>query len=65
MAEITRKRNLNPVRHRTCPRVVKRWRTSRYKLKTPKDHTARHNEPPTIRLPNLETQQLKDPISTS
>ena len=26
MAEMTRKRNLNPVRHRTCPRAVKRWR---------------------------------------
>jgi hypothetical protein len=65
MAEMTRKRNLNPVRHRTCPRVVKRWRTSRYKLKTPKDRTVRHGGPPTIRLPNLGNPQLKDPISTS
>jgi transposase IS4-like protein len=65
MAEMTRKRNLNPARHRSCPRVVKRWRTSRYKLKTPKDHAARHNGPPTIRLPNLKTPQPKGLISTS
>jgi hypothetical protein len=65
MAEITRKRNLNPVRHRTCPRVVKRWRTSRYKLKTPQDHSTRHSGPPAIRLANLEKPQLKDPVSTS
>jgi hypothetical protein len=62
---MTRKRNLNPVRHRTCPRVVKRWRTSRYKLKTPKDHATRHNRPPAIKLANLQKPQLKDPISTS
>ena len=65
MAEMARKRNLNPVRHRTCPRVVKRWRTSRYKLKTPKDHATRHDGPPTIRLANPGKPQLKNPISTS
>ena len=32
---MTRKRNLNPVRHRSSPRVVKRWRAIRYPAKQP------------------------------
>jgi hypothetical protein len=65
MAEMTRKRNLNPVRHRSSPRVVKRWRAIRYPAKQPAHKTIRHNGPPTIRLPNLQTPQLKELISTS
>jgi hypothetical protein len=65
MAEMTRKRNLNPVRHRSSPRVVKRWRAIRYPAKQPGHKIVRHNGPPTIRLPNLQTPQPKDLISTS
>lgn len=65
MAEITRKRNLNPVRHRTSPRVVKRWRTSRYDLKTPAHHGTRHNGPPAIRLANPANPQLATLRNTS
>ena len=65
MAEMTRKPNLNPVRHRSSPRVVKRWRAIRYPAKQPADKTIRHNGPPTIRLPNLQTPQAEDLIGTS
>jgi hypothetical protein len=65
MAEMTRKRNLNPVRHRSSPRVVKRWRAIRYPAKQPGHKTVRHSGPPTIRLPNLQTHQPKDLLSTS
>ena len=64
-AQITRKRSLNPVRHRTCPRVVKRWRTSRYDLKKPGQHAVRHNGPPTIVLANPVNQQLTTMVMTS
>jgi hypothetical protein len=65
MAEMTRKQNLNPVRHRSSPRVVKRWRAIRYPAKQPADKTIRHKGPPTIRLPNLQTPQAEDLIGTS
>jgi hypothetical protein len=63
--EITRKRNLNPRRNRTCPRTVKRWRTSSYPIKKPGDHGTRHNGPPAIRLANPVNPQFATLISTS
>lgn len=54
MANITRRRNLNPRRrHRTYPRVVKRARHNFYRVKRPGDTGTRHDSPPTIRLVNL------------
>ena len=64
MAEIPRKRNLNPVRHRTCPRAVKRWRTQ-YKLKKPGQHAVQHNGPPTVKLANPANPQLIELTKTS
>lgn len=65
-AEITRKRNLNPLRrHRSYPRVVKCWRTSRYDLKRPGHHGTRHDGPPNIRLANPVNQQLTTTVITS
>ena len=54
MADITRKKNLNPKRrHRTYPRVVKRARHNSYRVKQPGDHGTRHPGPATIKLANL------------
>jgi hypothetical protein len=54
MADITRKRNLNPRRrHRTYPRVVKRARHNSYRVKKPGDTGTSHDSPATIRLANL------------
>ena len=54
MADITRKKHLNPKRrHRTYPRVVKRARHNSYRVKRPGDHSARHDAPATIKLANL------------
>jgi hypothetical protein len=54
MADITRKRHLNPKRrHRTYPRVVKRARHNYYRVKKPTDTGTRHHSPPTITLANL------------
>ena len=54
MADITRKKNVNPKRrHRTYPRVVKRGRPSSYRVKKPGDKGTRHDGPPTIILVNL------------
>lgn len=64
-AEITRKRNLNPVRHRTCPRAVKRWRPNGYEIKKPGQHNVRHNGPPTVKLANPVKPQLTASTSTS
>lgn len=51
MADITRRRNLNPRRrHRTYPRVVKRSRHNAYRVKKPGDRGTRHDGPPEIRL---------------
>jgi hypothetical protein len=54
MADITRRRNLNPPRrHRTYPRVVKRARHNHYRVKRSGDRGTRHAGPPTIALVNL------------
>ena len=53
MADITRKKHLNPKRrHRTYPRVVKRARHNSYRVKRPNDHGTRHPGPATISLVN-------------
>jgi hypothetical protein len=53
MADIVKKKNLNPRRrHRTYPRVIKRGRHNAYRVKKPGDHGTRHHGPPTIRLAN-------------
>ena len=54
MADIARKRNLNPERRdRTYPRVVKRARHNSYRVKKPGDKGTRYDGPPTIALVNL------------
>ena len=59
MADITAKKNLNPRRrHRTYPRVIKRGRHNRYRVKKPGDHGTRHHGPPTIKLANPAKAQL-------
>jgi len=53
MADITRRKNLNPPRrNRTYPRAVKRRGHNTYRVKTPSDHGQRHDSPATIRLAN-------------
>ena len=59
LADITRKRNLNPKRrHRSYPRVVKRARHNSYRVKRPGDTGTRHGGPPTIKLVNLTPVEL-------
>lgn len=59
MADITRKRHLNPQRrHRTYPRVVKRGRHNSYRVKRPTDTGTRHNGPATITLANLGAHRM-------
>jgi hypothetical protein len=54
MADITRKRHLNPRRRRrTYARAVKRARHNSYRVKKPGDTGTRHAGPPTIVLVNL------------
>ncbi len=54
MADIARKRNLNPKRrNRTYPRVVKRARHNSYRVKRAGDQGIRHAGPPNIKLANL------------
>ncbi len=54
MADITRKRNLNPARRRrSYPRAVRRARHNSYRVKKPGDTGTRHDGPPTIVLVNL------------
>ncbi|HZA71842.1 MAG TPA: hypothetical protein VE476_02920 [Propionibacteriaceae bacterium] len=51
MADITTRRNLNPRRrHRGYPRVLKRHRHSRYRLKQPADTGTRYPGPATIKI---------------
>lgn len=58
MADITRKRHLNPPRrHRSYPRVVKRARHNSYRVKKPGDIGVRHSGPATITLVNLDANQ--------
>jgi hypothetical protein len=53
MADITRKKHLNPRRrNRTYPRVIKRARHNSYRVKRPGDHGTRHDGPATISLVN-------------
>ena len=53
MADITKKKHLNPPRrHRTCPRAIKRGRHNSYRVKKPGDKNVRHHGPATIRLAN-------------
>ena len=54
MADITMKKNLNPCRRRTYPRVVKRARHNSQRVKRPGDTGVRHDGPATIRLVNLQ-----------
>jgi hypothetical protein len=49
---ITAKRNLNPVRHRSYPRVVKRARHNSYPVKRKSHNGTRHTGPAVIRLAN-------------
>ena len=51
-AEITAKRNLNPRRERSYPRVVKRARHNAYRVKRDQDTGTRHTGQPTITLAN-------------
>lgn len=53
-ADITAPRNLNPTRrHRTYPRVVKRHRHGRYRIKQTYDIGTRHTGPPTITIATI------------
>ena|GEM_PF-4401913 len=52
VSEITAKRNLNPLRHRSYPRVVKRARHNSYLVKRHGDKGTRHTGPAAIRLAN-------------
>jgi hypothetical protein len=62
MADITAPRNLNPRRrHRSYPRVLKRHRHSRYRLKQPTDTGTRYPGPATIKI----TTQLTTKITTA
>ena len=59
MADITRRRNLNPARrHRSYPRVVKRARHNQYRVKKPADTGTRHHGPATIKLVNLRPRPV-------
>jgi hypothetical protein len=54
MADITRRKNLNPPRRdRTYPRVVKRARHNSYRIKRSSDTGTRHDGLATIKLVNL------------
>jgi hypothetical protein len=56
MADITSPRNLNPRRHRSYPRVIRRARHNSYRVKRPGDTGTSYHGPPTIRLVNLRPQ---------
>jgi hypothetical protein len=56
MADITSLRNLNPRRHRSYPRVIRRARHNSYRVKRPGDTGICYHGPPTIRLVNLQPQ---------
>jgi hypothetical protein len=66
------KRNLNPVRHREYPRVVKRARHNSYRVKTKGDRGTRHGGPASPHLvnhgflnPSPAKQQVKALSDTS
>ena len=56
MADITSPRNLNPRRHRSYPRVIRRARHNSYRVKRPADTGTRYHGPPTLWLVNLRNQ---------
>jgi hypothetical protein len=59
MADITTRRNLNPRRrHRCYPRVLKRHRHSRYRLKQPTDTGTRYPGPATIKITTKPTTKI-------
>jgi hypothetical protein len=59
MADITRAKNLNPLRRdRTYLRVVKRARHNSYRVKRPGDYGTRHDGPATIKLVNVRSLSL-------
>ena len=59
MADITRKKHLNPRRrHRTYPRVIRRARHNSYRVKRPGDHGTGYSGPATIKLVNLQPPPL-------
>jgi hypothetical protein len=60
--EITAKRHLNPVRHRSNPRVVKRARHNSFPVKRECDRGTRHDGPAAIHLVN---QSYINPTPTS
>jgi len=47
--EITERLN-PPRRHRTYPRVIKRYRAHSHRIKRATDHGQRHNSPPKIHI---------------
>ena len=57
------KKNLNPCRRRTYPRVVKRARHNSHRVKRPGDTGVRHDGPATIRLVNLQPIGPRSDIS--
>lgn len=59
MADITKKKNLNPERRdRSYPRVVKRRTHNSYRVKKPTDAGVRHHQPATITLANTPALAL-------
>jgi hypothetical protein len=66
MADITTRRNLNSRRrHRGYPRVVKRHRHSRYRLKQPTDTGTRYPGPATIKITTRSTTKPPTKITTA
>ncbi len=59
MADITKKRHLNPDRRdRSYPRAVKRRSHNSYRVKKPDDRGTRHSRPATIKLANAPALTL-------
>lgn len=50
--QITARRNRNPIRHRSYPRVVKRRSHNHFPVKRRTDTGTRHTGPPVVRLAN-------------
>jgi hypothetical protein len=66
MADITAPRNLNPRRrHRSYPRVLKRHRHSRYRLKQPTDTGTRYPAPATIKITTQSITKITTKITTT
>ena len=66
MADITAPRNLNPRRrHRSYPRVLKRHRHSRYRLKQPTDTGTRYPGPATIKISTRSITKITTKITST